>query len=100
MHTVCVFILCLCTCLCMYKCTCVCVNVSLCVCAAVSEYASVRCAQKSPAVARYSQHQSDRRSQPPAHGRQRPQRPLRQIQNGAPEVQEQGKHTPIGEYLI
>lgn len=62
--------------------------------ATVSEHASVRCAQKSPAVARYSQHQSDRGSRPAAHGCQRPQRPLCQIQNGAPEVQEQGKQTP------
>lgn len=63
---------------------------SLPVLAAVSEHASVRRAQEISAVARHSQHQSDRRAPPPAHGRQRPQRPLRQIPDGAPEVQEQG----------
>ncbi len=65
---------------------------NVCVPAAVSEYASVRCAQKSPAVARHSQHQSHRGSRPSANGQQRPQRPLCQIQDGTPEVQEQGKH--------
>lgn len=69
------------------------VFVCVCVLAAVSKYASVRCAQKSSAMARYCQHQSHRRSRPPAYGYQWPERPLCQIQDGAPEVQEQGKHT-------
>lgn len=68
------------------------VKTILCVCvfAAASEHASLRCAQKSSAVARNCQHQSDRGSRPAAHGCQWPQRPLCQIQDGPPEVQEQG----------
>lgn len=61
-----------------------------CVSAAVPKYASVRRAQKSSAVAGDRQHQPDRGLRPTADGRQRPQRPLRQVQDGPPEVQEQG----------
>lgn len=81
-----------------FTCCCVGVRVSLSgvfVSATVPEHAPVRCAQEGPAVARYSQHQSHRRPQSPTDGRQRPQRPLRQIQDGTPEVQEQGKRTPV-----
>lgn len=57
---------------------------------AAPECEALRAAQEVTVVARHRQHQPDRGLPARAHGRQRPQRPLRQVPAGAPEVQEQG----------
>lgn len=65
--------------------------VCVCVCGpAAAVYTSIRATSKSPALARDSQHRTNRGSKPHAHGSQRSEWPICQVQTRTPEIQEQG----------